>query len=510
MDLASGSLGTTTPSSGNYYNAGSSVPVTANPGSGWVFQSWAGPVANASAASTTVTMSAPTAVTATFVRAPSILFQSLVDGSASTKIMVSIDGGTPKFTPFTMNLLAGPHTVSTVATQSGNSGTQYVFTGWGANVGNGGAITISGTTDTYTASFATQYQLTVGTASGGSVSAPASGGYYASGAAVTITAVPSAGYAFSSWSSTGPGTLANAANASTTLTMGAGVQKITPVFVSLSGITVLTNPSGLKAQITVNGIAQSTFPANLAPGSTPTISVDSTQTLATDPAGVRYVFTGWEDNSTNPSRLITVGTAAAIFTASFAKQVLVTAKPLPSTTAGSVSLSPVSPTGDGYYNAGTSLKATATAASGYIFSTFGGNLGTTNPAIFAANTPTAISANFVTAVTPALAFNVSGGGTANPGPSWITFSISTSSTASVTVQSTSLTVTVVSGTGTLDGSHASNTPHTINSATSLDFPVDLSIVGTVKKINVSYKVTATDSAGNPFIYTGSRPYTVPQ
>ncbi len=450
MDLAAGSLGTTTPPSGNYYNAGSSVPVTANPGSGWAFQSWSGPVAAPSATSTTVTMSAPRSVTATFVRAPSILFQSLVDGSASTKIMVSVDGGTPKLTPFTLNLSAGPHTVSTVATQPGNSGTQYVLTGWSANVGNGGAITIGGTADTYTASFATQYQLTVGTASGGSVTAPASGGYYASGAAVTITAVPAAGYAFSSWSSTGPATLANSGNASTTLTMGSGVQKITPVFVALSGITVLTNPSGLKAQITLNGITQSTFPANLAPGAAPTISVAATQTLATDPAGVRYVFTGWENSSTNPSRLITVGTSAATYTSSFAKQVLVTAQPLPSTTAGS----------------------------GYTFSTFGVTLGTTNPATFVANAPTALSANF-TQTAPPLVFGILG---ATDGGPAIQFNISAGSKLQGSVNvTTKLVITVVSGTGSVTPAYSNSTPFLIDAHTGVGYLVPLKVAGTVKK-----------------------------
>ncbi len=60
--------GTVTPSLGGFYQAGSTVSIQASPKSGYSFKNWTGPVANASKASTTVTMTAPETVTANFAK----------------------------------------------------------------------------------------------------------------------------------------------------------------------------------------------------------------------------------------------------------------------------------------------------------------------------------------------------------------------------------------------------------------------------------------------------------
>jgi uncharacterized repeat protein (TIGR02543 family) len=62
--------GTVSPASGAFYNAGAEVDLSAAPKSGYVFTGWTGNVANPSSVSTTVSMNAPEAVTATF-RTPS-------------------------------------------------------------------------------------------------------------------------------------------------------------------------------------------------------------------------------------------------------------------------------------------------------------------------------------------------------------------------------------------------------------------------------------------------------
>lgn len=59
--------GTVTPASGTYYAASTVVPLTATPNANYTFSSWTGNVANASNASTTVTMTGPQSVTANFV-----------------------------------------------------------------------------------------------------------------------------------------------------------------------------------------------------------------------------------------------------------------------------------------------------------------------------------------------------------------------------------------------------------------------------------------------------------
>jgi uncharacterized repeat protein (TIGR02543 family) len=65
--------GTVTPPSGNYYAPSTVVPIAAAPNAGYVFNSWTGPVASPTSASTTVTMNEPTTVTANFTPAATSL-----------------------------------------------------------------------------------------------------------------------------------------------------------------------------------------------------------------------------------------------------------------------------------------------------------------------------------------------------------------------------------------------------------------------------------------------------
>ncbi len=58
--------GTVTPASGTFYDSGTVVPVTATASSGDAFTNWTGSVASSSSSSTTVTMSGPQTVTASF------------------------------------------------------------------------------------------------------------------------------------------------------------------------------------------------------------------------------------------------------------------------------------------------------------------------------------------------------------------------------------------------------------------------------------------------------------
>jgi len=97
--------GTVAPATG-YQDANSTVPLTATPAAGYVFSSWIGPVASASSASTTVTMSAPETVTANFISAltvspyPSYSFGTVYLGTLTTENFTVSNTGT---TPITMN-----------------------------------------------------------------------------------------------------------------------------------------------------------------------------------------------------------------------------------------------------------------------------------------------------------------------------------------------------------------------------------------------------------------------
>jgi hypothetical protein len=146
-------------------------------------------------------------------------------------LQFSIDGGAALTAPQTLDLTQRTHTIAVTTPQAGAAGTQYVFSGWSDGTTTVmDSITVGTSPATYTASFTTQYQLTISAspAAGGTVT-PASGGFYASGAVVPITATANGGYAFSNWT----GSAAGASSASTTVTMGAP-QVVTANFTAVS------------------------------------------------------------------------------------------------------------------------------------------------------------------------------------------------------------------------------------------------------------------------------------
>jgi uncharacterized repeat protein (TIGR02543 family) len=65
--------GSAAPVTGNYYDSNTMVPLQATANPGYTFQSWTGPVTNASNASTTISMGGARTVTANFVALPTSL-----------------------------------------------------------------------------------------------------------------------------------------------------------------------------------------------------------------------------------------------------------------------------------------------------------------------------------------------------------------------------------------------------------------------------------------------------
>src|SRR6185436_19745533 len=98
------------------------------------------------------------------------------------------------------------HTIATTSPQSGGTGVRYVWSRWSDNGGISHAVAPT-TNRTYTATFTTQYYLTMTHGTGGTVS-PASG-WKNRGTAVSITATPTnntqVSYRFAGWAGTGTG-----------------------------------------------------------------------------------------------------------------------------------------------------------------------------------------------------------------------------------------------------------------------------------------------------------------
>ncbi len=123
--------------------------------------------------------------------------QASVDGAAFT-----VDGATySNATTFSWPPVSS-HALGAASLQSGGAGTQYIFTSWS----DGGAMShpvAPPVSTNYTASFATQYFLTLNAGLGGSVNPIST--WTNSGAVLNITATPSNGFAFGGWSGTGSG-----------------------------------------------------------------------------------------------------------------------------------------------------------------------------------------------------------------------------------------------------------------------------------------------------------------
>ncbi len=196
VDTGAGGTVTANPASADgYYASGTSVQLTAVPVFGNVFGGWSGDLSGGTNPQTVV-MTAPHAVGASFTNAPPV---SVTVATSPAGLPVSVDGSSYA-SPRTFQWGVGTsHTVSVVSPQG--SGTRYSFASWS----DGGAathiITVPSTAATFTATFTAQYLLTVEAGIGGIVAAnpTSTDGYYNSGTGVQLTALPTFGYAFTSW-----------------------------------------------------------------------------------------------------------------------------------------------------------------------------------------------------------------------------------------------------------------------------------------------------------------------
>ena len=184
------------------------------------------------------------------------------------------------------------HTIATTSPQGGGAGIQYVWANWSDCQPISHAITPI-TNMTYTASFTTQYYLTMSHGTGGTVSP--SSGWKSSGAAVSISATPtsnaSVSYSFSGWTGNGRDSYSGTNNP-TSITMNGPITENATFVQNPVQVTVQSNPAGRSFSvdsITYTGTQRFSWVS----GSSHTIATTSPQSGVT---GVRYVWTKWSDN----------------------------------------------------------------------------------------------------------------------------------------------------------------------------------------------------------------------
>lgn len=234
-------------------------------------------------------------------------------------------------------------------------------------------------------------------AAGGSISLSPSGGSYASGTTVTLTANPAIGYTFTSFS----GDVNSTTNPSTLLVNG--------------NKTVTANFTASLCTLTVNTAGSGTGTVTLSPTASGNAYVCGTQVqvTATPDSGDSFSnFSGALTGTTNPQTL-TLNTSSTV-TANFVTGTACSLATNVTTGAssGSITLSPAGP-----YTCGTQVTVTAVPAQYYSLTGFSGAItGTTNPQTFTLNSNSTVSAAFAQTNYP-INTTVVGPGTVTASPS---------------------------------------------------------------------------------------------
>ncbi len=430
--------GSVTPAEGGHtYNYGEVVMVTASAATGSQFTGWSGSVADSGSATTTVTITDDTTLTANF------------DLGQYALTMVTSGSGNGTISP-----VAGiyAYDYGEVVTITATAGKESTFGGWTGPVADAGAatttVTITGDT-TVTAAFnLNQYTLTMATSGTGvgGTTPPAGDHTYDYGEVVTISATAGTGSSFSSW--TGP--VADAGAATTTVT--------------ITGDTTVTAAFNLN-QYTLTMATSGTGSGSLSP-EVGTYTYTYGQVVAiTATAGTETTFAGWTGPAADPSAAATTVTIHGDTTVTAAFNLNQYTLTMATTGTGSGVVTPAA--GTHTYNYGEVVAVTAAAGTG---SSFGGWTGPVGDAGSAATTVTITGDTTLTAAfslnqyTLTMATSGTGNGTVAPGVGDHTYDYGEVVTVSATAAANS---TFGGWTGPVADASAATTTVTINGDTNL-------------------------------------------
>jgi hypothetical protein len=162
----------------------------------------------------------------------------------------------------------------------------------------------------------------------------------------------------------------------------------------------------------------------------------------------RYAFDNWSDGTTTTTDSITLPATSANWTANLTGQFYVTDY-VNETCAGSINVSPSSPTGDGFYPSGDALTFTETPNSGWVFTGWQYDLSGTSPSLpLTVTDEVLVVADYNTVATPLALTSLSPAAAVAGGPSFTLILNGTGFTASsvVSVNGTFPTVKFINST----------------------------------------------------------------
>ena len=283
----------------------------------------------------------------------------------------------------TFNVSAGAYTAQPEDPVPGSSGVRYVPSP------SEMLVQVGSSALQRAVSYATQVELTTAAtpSSGGTVN-PAGSSWFASGSRVSVTASPSSGYAFSSWTCAPTSACSSTTANPVTVTLNTPAT-VTASFVSLVPVSFLESglPAGTSWQVTFNGVVGSASGSNITFNVTAGTYSYTVESPISGASGTRYV-------ATPSSGSVTVGSAAQSVAISYQTQYQLTTGVSPAGS-GSVSV----PSGE-WFASGTVVHITATPASGYVFKDWtcqpasACSTPTSNPVTVTMNAPTTATADF--------------------------------------------------------------------------------------------------------------------
>ena len=351
------------------YPYGTQITVTAAPSTGYALSNWTcagSPCSPTSSSPTRVTLGAA----ATSV-VPKFAIQSYSFSATNTT------GGTVSCSP----ACPGTYQYGTQITVSATPGTGYLFSGWTCTgspcspaYSSPTTVTLGAAPSSAVANFAAQpYSFSATAGSGGSVSCAYSSNSaptpcssnYTFGTSILVSASPSSGYSFASWTCN-PGAACSASASNVLVTVGSGTTAAYANFAEISYSFAANAVPAAGGSVSCSGRGTSCSTS---------YPYGAQETVTAYPAS-GYSVTGWTCTGagvscpgTGAAQTVTIPTGGATMTADFAPQSYSFAANAVPAGAGTVSCSGGGATScsAGTYTYGNTITVTASPTSGNVF-----------------------------------------------------------------------------------------------------------------------------------------------